>query len=78
MQGRNPLYTSCQKDYKNVAYKSDSGLDNQYLWRPALSEVENEVPFDDIDGSLVKANLNKSDHESELVENLLYEKSTTV
>ena len=22
IQGRNPLYTSCQKDYKNVAYEN--------------------------------------------------------
>ena len=30
MQGRNSLYTSCQKDSKNVAYKSgdSAGLDH--------------------------------------------------
>ena len=73
LQGRNPLYTSCQKDYKNVAYKSDSASDSR--WRPASSKVVNEVNFDD--GSLVKVNLYSMTF-TESVENQLYEKSTTV
>lgn len=73
MQGRNPLYTSCQKDYKNLAYKSNSAPDNQ--WQPASSKVVNEVNFDD--GSLVKVNLYSKTF-TESVENQLYEKSTTV
>ena len=52
IQGRNPLYTSCQKDYQNVAYKSDSDPDDH--WRPDTSKVVNEVNLDD--GFLVKAN----------------------
>jgi hypothetical protein len=74
IQGRNPLYTSCQKDYKNIAYKSDSAVDNQ--WRPAFSEIENEVNLDD--GSLVKAThlTSKTFRGTESFENLLYDKST--
>lgn len=63
VQGRNPLYTSCQKDYKNVAYKSEFASDNQ--WRPAPSKIGNEVNFDD--SSLVIANLySKTSTESAL------------
>ena len=71
MQGRNPLYTSCQKDYRNVAYKSNSA---DRLWQPASSKVKNEVNFDD--GSLVKTNLYSKTF-TESVESALW-KTTTV
>ena len=76
MQGRNPLYTSCQKDYKNVAYKSgDSAAPDSHQWQPSPSKIVNEVNFDD--DSLVRVNL-CSVAFTELVENQLYEKSTIV
>ena len=61
----------CQKDYKNVAYKSDFASDNQ--WRPAPSKIGNKVNFDD--SGLMIANL-YSKTSTESIENKLYEKST--